>query len=130
MLELRRLSKNCNFGDSLDSMLRDQLACGVNDDHIQRRLLQEKDLQLDCTTEFGLSLEVAAKELQLLHKQTGGPLGNLHKVRSTTSLPKKTNQMPCYRCRMLTHESARCPFRLKDCFFCKKTGPHTSCVSQ
>ena len=63
MSELRRLSKTCNFRDSLDSMLRDQLVCGVNDDHIQRRLLQEKDLQLDRAMEIALSLEVAAKEL-------------------------------------------------------------------
>ena len=61
MSELRRLSKTCNFRDSLDSMLRDRLVCGVNDDHIQRRLLQEKDLQLDRAMEIALSLEVAAK---------------------------------------------------------------------
>ena len=43
------------------SMLQDQLVCGVNDDHIQYRLFQEKDLQLDCATKIALSLEVAAK---------------------------------------------------------------------
>ena len=131
MSELRRLSKTCNFGDLLDSMLQDRLVCGVNDDHIQRQLLQEKDLQLDRATEIALSLEVAAKELQLLHKEPGGPLGNLHKVRSTIGPPKKTTHIPCYRCGKLTHEPVHCPFRLKDCFFCKKRGhPQAVCHSK
>ena len=127
MSELRRLSKTCNFGDSLDSMLRDRLVCGVND-HIQRWLLQEKDLQLDRATEIALSLEVAAKELQLLHKEPDGPLGNLLKVRSTTGPPKKSSHMPCYRCGKLTHEPAHCPFSSKDCLFLLKKQGHTQAM--
>ena len=29
MAELRRLSQYCEYGDSLDSMLRDRLVCGI-----------------------------------------------------------------------------------------------------
>ena len=29
--DLRRLAKDCNFGDELETMLRDRLACGIND---------------------------------------------------------------------------------------------------
>lgn len=32
--ELRRLSQHCDFGRSLDEMLRDRLICGVKDDRI------------------------------------------------------------------------------------------------
>ena len=33
---LRRLSENCNYGDSLDSVLRDRLVCGIGDERLQR----------------------------------------------------------------------------------------------
>jgi hypothetical protein len=36
---LRRLSKHCNFGDTLGDMLRDRLVCGLRDTGLQRRLL-------------------------------------------------------------------------------------------
>ena len=43
--ELRRLSTDCAFGDTLSDMLRDRLVCGINEEKIQRRLLQEEDFQ-------------------------------------------------------------------------------------
>ena len=39
--ELRALTEHCDYGESLDSMLRDRLVCGINDERIQRRLLSE-----------------------------------------------------------------------------------------
>jgi len=39
--ELRKLSNDCDYGESLNEMLRDRLVCGVKDKHIQRRLLAE-----------------------------------------------------------------------------------------
>ena len=44
--ELRRLSENCEFGATLDEMLRDRLVCGASNDKIQRRLLAEPNLKL------------------------------------------------------------------------------------
>ena len=34
--ELRALSVYCNFGPSLNDMLRDRLVCGINDDQMQK----------------------------------------------------------------------------------------------
>lgn len=42
--DLRRLAKHCNFGDTLEKMLSDRLACGINDSSIQKKLLAESDL--------------------------------------------------------------------------------------
>ena len=57
--ELRALEQNCNFGDTLNDMLRDRLVCGVDDDHIQCRLLSEADLTLDSALKLSLSHESA-----------------------------------------------------------------------
>ena len=45
--ELRRLAEFCNYGDSLKKKLRDRLVVGVNHEHIQERLLAEKDLTFE-----------------------------------------------------------------------------------
>ena len=37
--ELRSLAEFCNFGQTLEAMLRDHIVCGINDDAIQRHLL-------------------------------------------------------------------------------------------
>ena len=46
LAELRRLSENCEFGATLDEMLRDRLVCGASDDKIQIRLCAEPNLTL------------------------------------------------------------------------------------
>ena len=39
--ELRRLSQYCEYGNSLDSMLRDRLVCGINHDRTLQNLLSK-----------------------------------------------------------------------------------------
>ena len=64
---IRRLSEYCNYGDSLNEMLRDRLVwcVGLNDERIQRRLLAEADLSFN---DVALAMEAAerinSKELQ------------------------------------------------------------------
>ena len=55
--ELRRLAEHCNYGDSLNEMLRDCLVCGVNDNRLQRRLLAEANLMFKTTTPAIVNLE-------------------------------------------------------------------------
>ena len=43
---LRALSENCEFGDTLNDMLRDRLVWGIDDSRIQHRLLAEASLTL------------------------------------------------------------------------------------
>ena len=44
--ELRRLPESCEFGATLDEMLRDRLVCVASNDKIQRRLLAKPNLKL------------------------------------------------------------------------------------
>ena len=53
--ELRRISEHCNFS-SLETMLRDQLVCGVRDSRIQKKLLAESTL--DFKKAFGIAQAV------------------------------------------------------------------------
>ena len=67
--ELRRLSERCNFGDNLNTMLRDRLVCGVSDENIQRKLLSEVDLTFENAMRIAQVVEVAnKKQLKLNNK--------------------------------------------------------------
>ena len=53
LAELKRLPEHCSFGDSLDDTLQDRIACGIQDQQTQRRLLAEPDLTLKRAFEVG-----------------------------------------------------------------------------
>ena len=65
--ELRSIAQTCNYGTSLDEMLRDRIVCGINDDRIQQRLLSEKGLTYKkAPVELSQGLETAAKNVREL----------------------------------------------------------------
>ena len=58
--ELRSLAEFCNFGASLDDMLRDRLICDINS-KIQQKLLAEKKLTLTTAIEMAQGMETAQR---------------------------------------------------------------------
>ena len=64
VVELRSFSEYCNFGDTLEVMIRDRLVSGINDDSIQRRVLAEQDLRYKKAIELAQSLETAVQNMQ------------------------------------------------------------------
>ena len=59
--ELRRLVGRCNFGRYLDEGLRDRFVCGLKNDHIQKGLLAEADLDLGKAIKRATAMEAAQK---------------------------------------------------------------------
>ena len=57
LADLGRLAHDCNFGSSLDSMLRDRLVLGIGNEAIQQRLLAEKTLTLASALSIALAQE-------------------------------------------------------------------------
>ena len=49
------------FGDTLSDMLRDRLVCEINEEKIQRRLLQEVNLTFEDALRIARAMETAAK---------------------------------------------------------------------
>ena len=41
--ELRKLARNCEFGELHDSIIRDRIVCGIRSNEVWKRLLREKD---------------------------------------------------------------------------------------
>ena len=64
--ELRSLSEFCNFGNTLEEMIRDRLVCGINNRAIQKRLLVEPKLTYVKAVEIAQTTETAAQSMQKL----------------------------------------------------------------
>lgn len=69
--ELRHLSTDCNFGDTLSDMLRDRLVCGVNSVRVQKRLLAETALTFDSAFKLSTAMEMAEKKMRSICSQQG-----------------------------------------------------------
>ena len=96
LAELRQLTEYCEFGVTLDEILRDRLVCGVQDIRIQRRLLAEPKLTLQRAFDLALAIEAAEKdasEIQKWDSQEGAT--PLNKVDTKDGRGSEIN---CYRC--------------------------------
>ena len=80
--ELRNLARDCAFGTTLETNLRDRLVCGIRDQALQRELLSEKDLTYERALEIALSHESATKNVAALHSSSGSTGETLYQVRA------------------------------------------------
>ena len=122
--QLRSLSENCGFDDSLEDMLRDRIVCGVNDDAIQKRLLAEPDLKFSKAVKLAQAMESAAKDVKELQYPAGNAsrgVQEVHKVTQPVHMKEKS-ALSCYRCGKSGHNPSQCLFKQAKCFLCGKTG--------
>ena len=117
--KLRHLTEHCDFGASLDDMLRDRLVCGIEDNRIQHRLLAEPSLTLQKAFDLALALESADRNAQDLQKSQATPIHALSGKQVETGYPKQDSG--CYRCGG-KHQAAECRFKEAECHLCKKKG--------
>ena len=46
-VQLRNLLSTCNYGPLCDELVRDRIVCGVCDEDVRKKLLEESELTLD-----------------------------------------------------------------------------------
>ena len=114
--ELKRLSEHCEFAGILEDMLCDRLVCGINDSHIQHRLLAEPDLNYKNAYELVLALEAADKSAQDLQVKSYSV--NFVKL---PSKDKSSEAVVCHRCGG-PHKAPECSFQKAKCHKCGKVG--------
>ena len=113
---LRELTQYCEFGDTVEDMLRDRLICGVNDEQLQRRLLGEPWLMFQKVLELAQTFEAAVKNAKDLQGSSRVP-APINVVTSRS----KGEQLECYRCGgKLNHH--KCKFKEFICHNCNKKG--------
>ena len=60
--ELRKLARNCEFGELHDSIIRDRIVCGIRSNEVRKRLLREKDLSLERAVKMCKSSEITENQ--------------------------------------------------------------------
>ena len=122
---LRELAKHCQYGASLQEMLRDRLVCGVNHEAIQKRLLSEKDLTYKKAYSVAQAIEVAEKDTKHLKSGATGTAQQIlyHEkgCKDGKFPPPGTGQKTCYRCGG-NHLAPACKHKDIECNFCRKKG--------
>ena len=129
VVEIRRLTEHCNFGNMLDQMLRDRFVCGLYNEHIQEDLLvEEDDITFNNAVGKAVAKETAAKDKSELQKRSVP----VHKM-PYDARPKvphaPTVEKSCYRCGAKGHQPWDCYFRDATCHKCQKKG-HIQTVCQ
>ena len=127
MAALREIAQYCNYGSTLDEMLRDRLVSGVQNAIIQKKLLAEKDLTFKSALEIALALEIADKNARELAQSSSMKQAAGEENNSVNFLPnsrgKFTQQatLTCYRCGG-NHRANDCKFKDYTCRECQKKG--------
>ena len=127
---LRALAEHCNYGQTLDEMIRDRLVCGIRHDRIQRVLLAEKKLTLNKAIEFAQSVEMAEKNVADLQSaqashDRGATNKVYHKQKFKGPPQNETNpqyQRLCGRCGSQPHTNGPCPALKFNCHKCGMKG--------
>ena len=145
---LRRIAEHCEYGATLDEMLRDHLVCEIADKRVQNRYLRESKLTYADALSMALAAETAVKDSRKLHSKGDDdgatPFEVTHEEESTVQqinrdrtprsrFPRRRLPTPqkgsatgheepqCHRCGG-KHNPTRCRFRDYDCHYCKKKG--------
>ena len=117
MSELRSIAEHCNFGKSLEDMLRHRLICGINEEQTQHCLLAESKLTLKRALKITQSLETAVQNGQALQRQPPVQRGTV-----IHDIGKLTSTQTCFRCGKGSHPLAKCKFKETKCHQCGKVG--------
>ncbi|KAK3733980.1 hypothetical protein QZH41_001130 [Actinostola sp. cb2023] len=126
--DLRKLAEGCDFGESLNDMLRDRLVCGIADDKIQNRLLIEQDLTFLKAYNIAICQETAARDASILHNAINNQPTTVNKISGyknhgkDTSIRQKEREKLCYRCGSPDHLAPKCRFQSTECNYCHKVG--------
>ena len=141
LAELRNLSQDCEFGPTLDEMLRDRLVCGTSNEKIQKRLFSEPKLTLKRALELALAIEMAEKDVADLNYKAPNIEESVNKMhinkppKVNTGNPRKYHRDPalekssqCPHCNGLhEYESSACYYENARCYSCGRKD-HISCV--
>ena len=81
---LRQLTKTCKFGSLEESLIRDRVVLGIQDDNVRRRLLQENELTLAQAVQTIRAHETTFDQMKVMTQQERQPFlqhsADLHAV--------------------------------------------------
>lgn len=67
---LRQLATSCEYGTLQDQLIRDRIVCGLKEDSVRKRLLQEPKLDLEKCINVCKSAAITQQQLSQMHQPT------------------------------------------------------------
>lgn len=122
--DLRSKAKTCEFGDLQDSLIRDRIVCGIDDNNTRERLLRNNALTLEKAIDAVRAAETSKTQTQELNNSVeAAALTNdrrltnpKHPVKGTRSGYRRSS--PCIRCGT-NHDLGQCPAFGQTCLKCQ-----------
>ncbi|XP_041362042.1 uncharacterized protein K02A2.6-like [Gigantopelta aegis] len=121
------MSKNCNYEQLRDSLIRDRIVVGVGDNHTRKRLLQMRNLNLQQCLDTARACESTNQHLQEMAQGKSEDVQAFQhrtKKKSTVGLQvgqKRVTLINCYYCdKRHPKRKEECPAWGKTCNICKK----------
>lgn len=120
---LKSLAQDCDFGNQMDSLIRDKIIMGLKNTTLQERLLRETEISLETTIKQCRAHKASHLEAQSI--QQPHAMVNYVKnkaVTGNTSALNTANTKGKFKCRncSLTHSKNECPAYGKACLACNK----------
>lgn len=140
LTELKKLSKHCEFGATLEENLRDQFTCGLKNEVIKQRLFAEKCLTYQKAVTLALSLETAERDAAMVERpsvsESSGIRAGSTTLNSFTTLRRPNNRSGsnggsvnmqnnnelCAGCGRSGHRTGNCPYKNFTCNKCGSKG--------
>ncbi|XP_050509696.1 uncharacterized protein K02A2.6-like isoform X1 [Diabrotica virgifera virgifera] len=117
MVELKKLSSTCNFGQFLEDALRDRFVCGMMDEGIQKKLLAEAGLTFANACQIAQASELAQKQVRSLADTSS----NVNSLKKSGFQQSSSDKVKCPKCGR-KHEKGDCPASRWKCYGCSKVG--------
>lgn len=86
-VDIKRLIKNCAFGDKEKEMLRDRIVIGVSNKNLQKKLLELADLTYDTAVEKCKASEATQGQAEEMNKSTA----TVHEVKQSNGTSNNNN---------------------------------------
>ena len=118
MLELKRLTVHCNYGEFFDLALPDRFVRGLNNLKIQNKLLNTENLTFDKACRTAKAMKMAERNTQEFHPT----ISERPQVNQLTTPEKNTNHEQCFRCGGNNHSGQSCKCKSTKCYRCSMIG--------
>ncbi|KAJ8021080.1 hypothetical protein HOLleu_40846 [Holothuria leucospilota] len=128
VVQLKKLSLHCSYGDKLDENLRDRFISGLRDEPTALKLMEkvgeQDNLSFNKAVEFALARESTAESTKAMRgagdTTSAAVSTNVNTLkRSQRKQPRSRKQ--CYRCGR-NHPPEDCWFKSTECRRCRKIG--------
>lgn len=137
-IALRHMAIHCNFGNYLDTTLRNQFIFGLRSQRTQHRLLETDKLTVETALATAKTMELSAKggaeiQQQKESKQSVSCINqkSAKRTKNRKACTPSTNSKPdgalkkkefCYHCGKKDHRADRCSLANSTCSFCNEKG--------